>query len=107
MGGAGAEPGQQAETRRHLSKAGEMVLDKKGAVIAEGLGFDIVLDELAETLTAVGVGAAASSLGTAEQSKSHSSNLLLLGRSTARIGARRGARRQRGSRASPTPGRDQ
>jgi hypothetical protein len=71
MRGARAEPGQQVEARRHLSKAGEMVLDQKGAVIAERLGFDIVLDELAEALTAVGVGTAAPSLGTAKQSKPH------------------------------------
>src|SRR5439155_1779947 len=72
----GAEPGQQIEARRDLAKAGEMMLDEKAAVIAERLGFDIVLDKVAEALAAVGVGAAAPGLGTAEESKSH--HLLLL-----------------------------
>src|SRR6516165_11774363 len=73
---AGAEPGQQVEARRDLAKTGEMVLDQKGAVIAARLGFDIVFDELAEALAAVGVGAAASGLCTAKKSKSHWFDLL-------------------------------
>ena len=61
MAGAGAEPGQQVEARRNLAEAGEMVLDEKGAVIAQRLGLDIVVDELAETLAAVGIGAGCAS----------------------------------------------
>src|SRR5205823_246087 len=68
---AGAEPRQEIEARRHLTKAGEMMLDEKGAVVAERLGLDIVLDEIANALAAVGIGAAAPGLGTAEKSKSH------------------------------------
>src|SRR6516225_2494767 len=75
---AGAEPGQQVEARRDLAKAGEVVLDEKGTVETEHLGLDIVLDELAEALTAVGVGAAAPGLRTAEKSKSHWISLLNL-----------------------------
>src|SRR6516225_535321 len=82
MACAGAEPGQQVEARRDLAKAGEMMLDQKGAVIAERLGFDIVLDEIAEALAAVGVGAAAPGLGTAKKSKSHWFDLLGRGSET-------------------------
>src|SRR5580693_4316234 len=74
---AGAEPSQQVEARRDLAEAGEVVLDQKGAVIAERLCFDIVLDEIAEALAAVGVGAAAPGLCTAEKSKSHWFDLLM------------------------------
>src|SRR5947209_8530753 len=83
MTGAGAEPGQQVEAGRHLAKAGEMMLDEKGAVKAERLGFDIVIDELAEALAAVRVGTAAPCLRAAEQSKTH--RLLLLGNQFYRI----------------------
>jgi hypothetical protein len=72
MAGAGAEPGQQVETCRDLAKAGEVMLDEKGAVIAKPLGLDIVLDEFAKPLTAVGIGAGASRLRAAEEPKSHS-----------------------------------
>src|SRR6516164_7384812 len=68
---AGAEPGQQIEARRDLAKPSEVVLHQEGAVIAECLGFDIVLDEIAEALTAVGVGATAPGLCATEKSKSH------------------------------------
>ncbi len=68
---AGAEPSQEIEARRDLAETGEMMLDEKRAVIAERLGLDIVLDEVAEALAAVGVGAAAPGLRTAEESKSH------------------------------------
>src|SRR4029077_18990516 len=78
IAGAGAEPSQEIEARRDLAKAGEVVLEEKSAVVAEHLGLDIVLDEVAEALAAVGVGAAAPGLGTAEKSKSHS--LLLTSR---------------------------
>src|ERR1700739_1900139 len=75
----GAEPGQQAEARRDLAKTGEVMLDQEGAVIAECLGFDIVLDKIAEALAAVGVGSAAPGLCTAEESKSHRYCLLWRG----------------------------
>src|SRR5215472_6076673 len=68
---AGAEPGQQIEARRDLAEAGEMVLDEKRAVIAQRLGLDIVVDEIAKTLTAIGIGASAPGLRTAEKSKPH------------------------------------
>src|ERR1700758_4266666 len=68
---AGAEPSQEIEARRDLAKAGEMVLDEKSAVVAECFGLDIILDKLAEALAAIGLGAAAPGLGTAEESKSH------------------------------------
>src|ERR1700756_5255003 len=101
---AGAEPSQQVEARRHLAEAGKVVLDEKRAVIAERLGLDIILDEVAEALAAVGVGAAAPGLGTAKKSKSHWFDLLGPGLGngiTARIGARRGARLRPDSRALP------
>src|SRR5262249_14461117 len=63
--GAGAEPGQEVETGRDLAEPGEVMLDEKRAVIAERLGFDIVVDELAKTLTAVAVGTDAPRLGAA------------------------------------------
>jgi hypothetical protein len=47
------------------------MLDQESAVIAERLGFDIVVDEVAEPLAAVGVGTAAPRLCAAEQSKTH------------------------------------
>src|SRR5947207_7906298 len=54
--GAGAEPGQQIDCRRDLAITGEMVLDDKGAVKAERLGLDIVIDEIAEAFAAVELG---------------------------------------------------
>jgi hypothetical protein len=41
-----------------LAVAGEMVLYDKGAVEAEGLGLDIVFNEIAEPLAAVELGTA-------------------------------------------------
>jgi hypothetical protein len=72
--GARAKPGQQVEARRHLAEAGEVMLDDKGAVEAERLGLDIVLDPLAEALAAVGqfrAGHGPPRLGAAEKSKPH------------------------------------
>jgi hypothetical protein len=54
-----------------LTEAGEVVLDEKGAVIAERFGLDIILDKLTEALATIGVGAAAPGLCTAEKSKPH------------------------------------
>src|SRR6516162_5435543 len=102
---AGTEPGQQVEARRDLTEAGEMMLDQEGAVIAERLGFDIVFDEVAEALAAVGVGAAAPGLRTAEKSKSHWFDLLGPGSRvavTSRTRARRDARLPPSWPASPT-----
>src|SRR6516164_4854519 len=105
---AGAEPGQQIEARGDLAEAGEVMLDEKGAVITERFGLDIVIDELAEALAAVGVGAAAPRLRTAEQSKSHHHSpdslapVLLAISVTARIRASRAGRLRRGWRVSPT-----
>ena len=77
--GARAEPGQQVEAGRDLAEAGEMVLDDKGAVKAERLGLDIVLDPLAEALAAVGhfrAGAGPPRLRAAEKSETHLRSLL-------------------------------
>ena len=71
MPGARAEPGQQIEARRDLAKAGEMMLDQKRAVIAQRLGLDIIVDKVAKTLAAVGIGTGAPSLRAAEQSEFH------------------------------------
>jgi hypothetical protein len=54
-----AKPGQQVERRRDLAIAGTVMLDDKGAVKAERLGVDDILDEIAKSLTAVEFGAAA------------------------------------------------
>src|SRR5205085_11097662 len=54
-GGAGADPGQQVQRGRNLSEAGEVVLDEKGALVAECLGLNVVLDELAIADCAVNV----------------------------------------------------
>jgi hypothetical protein len=54
-----------------LAKAGEMMLDEKGAVIAECLGLDIALDEFPKTCAAIDIRAAPSRLGTTEKSKLH------------------------------------
>src|SRR5207237_2980943 len=54
--GACAEPSQQVERRRDLAVAGKMVLDDKGAVKAERLGLDVVLDEIAKSLAAIEFG---------------------------------------------------
>ena len=71
MPGAGAEPGQQIEAGRNLAKAGEMMLDEKCAVVAQRLGFDIIVDEVAKALAAVGIGAGSPGLRAAEQSEFH------------------------------------
>jgi hypothetical protein len=54
--------------RRHLAKAGEVMLDEKRAVIAERLGLDIVVDKFPEAGTTVDVRPAPSCLGTPEES---------------------------------------
>src|SRR5580704_5326035 len=94
MAGSGAEPGQEVEARGDLAKAGEVMLDEEGAVIAKRLGFDIVVDELAETLAAVSVGAAAPRLRAAEQSKTH--RLLLRKPDLFRAAANRGSNQSAG-----------
>src|SRR5271170_1929908 len=55
-----------------------MMLNEKGAVIAQRLGLDIVVDKVAKSLTAVGVGASSSRLCAAEQSEFHRTLLILL-----------------------------
>jgi hypothetical protein len=54
-----------------------VVLDDKGAVKAERLGLDVVIDEIAEALAAVEVGAAATRCRTAEETELHPSVLPL------------------------------
>src|SRR6266487_3011651 len=68
---ARAEPGQQVERGRDLAIAGEVVLDDERAVEAERLGLDVVVNEIAEALTAVELGTAAPCRCTAEQAKLH------------------------------------
>ena len=68
---ARAEPGQELERGRDLAIAGEVVLDDERAVEAEGLGLDVVVDEIAEPLAAVELGTAAPRRGTAEQAELH------------------------------------
>src|SRR6201987_2774821 len=94
MAGGPAGPGQKIEACRDLAKAGEVMLDEKGAVIAERLGFDIVVDELAKPLAAVGIGTAAPRLGAAEQSKTH--RLLLRKPDLFRAAANRGSNQSAG-----------
>ena len=48
-----------------------MVLDDKGAVKAQRLGLDVVIDEVAEALAAVELGAAAPRRRTAEETELH------------------------------------
>src|SRR4029077_1332813 len=69
--GARTKPGQQIDRRRALAIAGEMVLDDKGAVKAERLGLDVVIDEVAEALGAVELGTAAPCGRTAEKTELH------------------------------------
>ena len=59
----GAKPGQQVERGRYLTEAGEMVLDDEGAVEAERLGLDVVVDEIPESFAAVEFAAAAPRCG--------------------------------------------
>ena len=64
--GSCREPGQQREAGGNLPGAGEMMLDQKGRVIAERLGFDVVIDELFVTEARVDVGPAAARGGAAK-----------------------------------------
>src|SRR6266700_2492042 len=68
---ARAEPGQQVERGRDLAIAGEVVLDDERTVEAERLGLNVVVDEIAEPLTAVELGTPASRRRTAEQAELH------------------------------------
>ena len=70
--GAAGEIAEQAERGRDLAVAGEMVLDHEQALIAELLGQEHIVDELAVALT-VGAGIAAR-LGPAEKPELHSAN---------------------------------
>src|SRR5271154_1332828 len=69
---ARTKPGQQIDRGRDLAIAGEVMLDYKGAVEAERLGLDIVLDEVAIAFRAVEFGTAAPCRRTAEQAEPHS-----------------------------------
>ena len=55
-GGFGADPAQQVQRGGDLAEAGEMMLDDKGAVVAEGFGLDEVFDVVVEAGRAVDVG---------------------------------------------------
>jgi hypothetical protein len=48
--------GQQVERRRDLAITGTVMLDDKGAVKAERLGIDDILDEIAKSLAAAEFG---------------------------------------------------
>src|SRR5262245_17215167 len=68
---ASAEPGQQVERGRYLTEAGEMVLDDEGAVEAERLGLDVVVDKIPEPFAAVELGAPASCRSATEETEFH------------------------------------
>jgi hypothetical protein len=68
------EPGQQIDRGRDLAVTGEVMLDDKGAVKAERLCLDVVIDEVAEALAAVEVGATAPRRRTAEETELHPSH---------------------------------
>ena len=69
--GAGADPGQQVQGGRHLSKAREMVFHQERTVKPQRLGFHVPLDEFPEAGATVDVGAAALGLGAAKDPESH------------------------------------
>ena len=73
--GARRHPGEQVEARRHLTEAGEVMLDHERGVVAERLGLDVVLDEVAEPLRRVEVRAATLRLRRAEQSEFHATSV--------------------------------
>src|SRR5262249_61770019 len=64
-------PGQQLPGRPDPPEAGEVALDDDRADVAEGLGLDVVLDELAKPRAAVDAGAAPPGLRTAEETEPH------------------------------------
>ena len=68
---ARADPGEQVQRRGNLSEPGEVMLDDEGALIAESLGLDDVLDVVLEAGGAVDVGATALCLRGAKESKLH------------------------------------
>src|SRR4029077_19548036 len=70
-GGARREECKQIEARRHLAKAGEMMLDHEARGQPECLGLDVILDEGVEALRRVDIRAAALGLCRAEQSEFH------------------------------------
>jgi hypothetical protein len=70
-GSASADPGQEIERRGDLAESGEVVLDDERGVVAELLGLDVVVDEVAKARAAVDVGAAAPGLGAAEDPEAH------------------------------------
>jgi hypothetical protein len=80
-----AEPSEQVQGRRDLAVAGKVVLDDKGAVKAERLRLDVVLDEIAKSFAAVELGAAAPGRGAAEETKLHCSSFLQPINSPARV----------------------
>ena len=63
---ARTEPGQQVQRRRDLAETGEMMFHHEGAVKAQRLGFDVVVDEVAKPLGTVELAAATARRGTAE-----------------------------------------
>ena len=48
--GARRQPGEQIQGRGELRPAGKVMLHHEGAVIAEGIGFDVVVDAVLEAL---------------------------------------------------------
>ena len=66
-----AHPGQEVQRGRDLTEAGEVVLDDERALVAERLGLDVVLDELAEPGAAVDVDPAPLGLGAPEEPETH------------------------------------
>jgi len=66
-----SHPRQKVQRGRDLTEAGEVVLDDERALVAERLGLDVVLDELAEPGAAVDVDPAPLGLGAPEEPETH------------------------------------
>ena len=69
--GAGAEPSQEIQCRRDLAETGKMVFDNEGAMKTQGLGFDVVFDEVAKAFGTIEFAAAATRRRAAEQTEPH------------------------------------
>ncbi len=62
---------EQRERGRHLVPAGEMVLDRKARMVAEGLGLDVEIEIVAKSLPGFRAKLVAVGLRRAEQTKAH------------------------------------
>src|SRR5262249_26055348 len=75
--GARRKPRQQHERGRDLVPAGEVMLDKKRTVIAEGFRFDVEIDEIMKALAHRGADTRATSLPRTKDPKPHSCEPLI------------------------------